>query len=143
MNLLKILNNKNSKSDKSSIFQKIEHNWFSKDEILRETFQILESYVNNSEKVSYHFNNILFLKVNGSYACALDSNKQFILVFPELYQLLKSSKRMQGVAILMHELGHLVLDHQGKQTENERAQIEADLFANEMGLGKYLLEFLK
>lgn len=142
MNILNIFKKTHSNTIKSSFHNRSEHQWIASDEMLSESFSILEAHIKSSAKVSLFYKSTLFLKVNGSYACALDSNKRFILVFPELFQLLKSSKRMQGIAILMHELGHLVLEHQKNQIDNEIAQIEADLFANEMGLGKYLLEFL-
>jgi hypothetical protein len=134
---------KEHSQDYKNIYTRSEHEWISLNPLIKESFDIFESYIHQSTSVNNIYKRVLFLKVNGSYACALDSGEKFILIFPELYQLLQGSLRMQGVAILAHELGHLVLDHQKKSTGNQRAQIEADLFANELGLGKYLLDFLK
>ncbi|WP_127717425.1 M48 family metalloprotease [Halobacteriovorax sp. HLS] len=134
---------KTFKSEKISFRNRAEHEWIFSSPELRESFRILEAYISQSQKALEVFNTIFFLNIKGSYASAIDSGEKFVLVYPELVSLLKGPKRIQGIAILAHEIGHLVLAHHQRRTSNHIAQIEADLFAHEIGLGRYLLLFLK
>jgi Zn-dependent protease with chaperone function len=132
-----------NKQSVTTFEKRAEHQWIFSDPLLFESFEILKSYLSDSPIANEYFNKTLFLKVDGSFACAIDSGNKFVLIYPELIRVLKSKDRIRGIAILAHELGHLVLKHQSSNISNIQSQIEADLFANELGLGKYLLEFLK
>lgn len=134
---------KSLQRSRSTFSNKEEHQWIYTDPIISEGFQILSQYFSQSKQATEFFNKVLFLKVDGSFACAIDSKKKFVLLYPELISILKGSERMNAVAIIAHEMGHLVLDHQNRDITNLQAQIEADIFAAELGLGKFLLRFLK
>lgn len=86
---------------------------------------------------------IYFLASSGKYSCALSNSKAHaIIVFPELMSLLKSTMMDHSLAIILHELGHIVADHSNKEIEIVKAQVEADRFAAELGFAKQIEEFL-
>ena len=78
-----------------------------------------------------------FLTANAQYSCSLGlSEKCFvIIVFPDLLRTLKALVPTQGVAILAHELGHVYHQHHRREISPLQAQIEADEFAFQLGLG--------
>ena len=57
-------------------------------------------------------------------------------------QILRSPSIYHGIAILAHELGHIYYQHTEQKIDTLKAQIEADDFAFELGLGEELQEIL-
>ena len=88
--------------------------------------------------------NVVFLKGNGKISCSLPSlpNTHFILVFPELLQLLKSASPTHSLAIIAHELGHILYEHNQNSIHPIIAQFEADQFVCSLGLKKELIDVL-
>ncbi len=89
-------------------------------------------------------NEVLILKNEGMYSCAISNlkDKNIILAFPSLIKIFKSASYLRGAAIIAHELGHLIHEHSKKNIDTLKAQIEADTYAFEVGLGEELQDFL-
>jgi len=66
-----------------------------------------------------------------------------ILVFPKLHKFLKSAAPNYGLAVLAHELGHLILRHRERSLTPLNKQIEADEFACKLGFERELVELLE
>ncbi|MCH9027313.1 MAG: response regulator, partial [Proteobacteria bacterium] len=60
----------------------------------------------------------------------------------ELMKILKSLATNYGLALLSHELGHIIHDHSKKNISVIEAQVEADLFAAKLGFADELENFL-
>ncbi|GEM_PF-5648118 len=132
------------KNKKSQQFLKNrEHRWFYDSPAVLETFSQLYSTTKDYKKIKSILEKIVFVQSNGQYACAVKSDVNIIIIFPELIFIMKNGQKEQAVAVLLHEIGHIALEHQKKGTPNQQAQVEADFFAAELGYGKYLFEFLK
>ncbi|WP_290731900.1 hypothetical protein [Halobacteriovorax sp. JY17] len=119
-----------------------EHAWFFESQQVAEVFSTLYLVTEKHKNVRQFLNQTIFTPSNGQYASAVKANVNLIIIYPELTYLMKSGKANQAIGILFHEIGHLILDHQGRGTSNELAQIEADLFSLELGYGEFLLSFL-
>ncbi len=119
-----------------------EHTWFLESPQITDVFNRLYSVTENHENVRQFLNQTIFTPSNGQYASAVKANVNLIIIYPELIYLMKSGKENQAIGILFHEIGHLILDHQGRGISNDLAQIEADLFSLELGYGEFLLSFL-
>lgn len=80
----------------------------------------------------------------GQYGLSLRSraNRGVILVFPELKRMLSLPLPTDGFVVLAHEIGHLYYGHHDTAIDPLEAQVEADQFAVELGLGEDLESFL-
>ena len=87
---------------------------------------------------------IVFISISGIYSCAIDNNQNeyLVLLFPDLIKKLSCADNSEGLAILAHELGHFFHEHSRKSISPLKAQVEADDFAFELGLGRELSEIL-
>lgn len=87
---------------------------------------------------------LTFVKSNGELSCALSSleKQHVIIIFPELYKLLRASSSEHGLSVIAHEIGHLALGHSYKKISTIEAQIEADRFAASIGFGESLQNLL-
>lgn len=85
------------------------------------------------------------LAIFDQLSCLLTLSKpsNYILIFPPLYKRLTSAAPQFGLAILAHELGHLIMAHHSRVVTEEKAQLEADQIVVALGLGKELLEVLE
>ena len=88
--------------------------------------------------------NLVFLKSNGHFGCAIGATQAdyLIIIFPNLLNYLQSAAPRVGQAILAHELGHLYYRHAEKTISPLEAQIEADEFAYQLGYGRELEQIL-
>ena len=59
-----------------------------------------------------------------------------IFIFSRFIKKLSCVDNGQGLAIFAHEMGHLFYQHPKKGTPELKAQIEADDFAYQLGLGR-------
>lgn len=100
----------------------------------------------SSSQIEYFIrqNPIVFISISGIYSCAIDNNQNeyLILLFPDLIKKLSCADNSEGLAILAHELGHFFHEHSKKAISPLKAQVEADDFAFELGLGRELSEIL-
>ncbi|MBT6324775.1 MAG: hypothetical protein HOJ35_02305 [Bdellovibrionales bacterium] len=141
---------KTIKNLKSEVLKRIlanPHNkWLTQDKFIHRSFtEFIHSLNNNALNFLYSINEqIIFLQATGSLSLSLSTKKDnhYILVFPQLFNMLKSASPRRGIAILMHELGHIYLDHGNKKIDILEAQIEADHFALTHGFGHELQDVL-
>lgn len=121
------------------------HSWIAEDPIINRSFTNL---VNSFDlKVLEFFERskkLVFIQATGTLACSLSTieNAHIIIIFPDLHRLLKSASPEHGIAILVHELGHIYHGHSGKNIHPLKAQIEADIFATSLGFGHQLQDIL-
>lgn len=129
---------------KNDFFTKEHHYWINENKYIKGVFEDLFDLL--PEKILQFFIDgppLLFLISNGRYSCALSvKNSSVIVVFPELMKLLKSPATYHAMAILAHEIGHIYLEHGHKDIDPLKAQIEADKFASDLGLGHQIESFL-
>lgn len=120
------------------------HDWIKENKYLTHSFQKLFSLLTDYqfEKVRQH--KIYFLKANALYSCSisLQDKCNVIMVFPDLQRMLHALVPDKGLAILAHELGHIVNQHYARVIESLKSQIEADRFVIDLGLGLELQEVL-
>lgn len=87
---------------------------------------------------------IIFVPISKVYACSVSpsSDENLIFLFPDLLRKLACVDNTEGLAILAHELGHLYHEHSKKNIDPLTAQVEADDFAFQIGLGRALSDVL-
>src|SRR5690606_2109203 len=134
--MIRNLRPKTPKLSKAMVLERFfahpEHQWFAQDPALRRLFQLFtDSW--NQQIFDYlaQEQEILFLRAEGHLACAMApmNNTNVILAFPDLINILRSASPIRALAILAHEMGHLILGHSKRKISNLEAQIEADEFA--------------
>jgi hypothetical protein len=88
---------------------------------------------------------LLFLYCNQRMSAAFYQfeRREIVLVFPELRRLLVSAQYHQAYAVLAHELGHVLRGHSRRAIAPLDAQLEADAYARELGLGPDLAYALR
>ena len=125
-------------------FSKPEHHWILESRYIKANFEDLFDKLPAKMLLKLmKEKDIIFVPSNGYFSCALNSyNKSIVMIFPELMSLLKSTATNHALAVLLHEIGHIILEHTEKNTEPLNAQVEADMFACELGLGEELESFL-
>lgn len=64
-----------------------------------------------------------------------------IVIFPEFQKLLQSPKRA-AIAYIAHELAFILLEADGRKSDDMMAEVEADKFVSDLGLMFELEEFL-
>ncbi|MBI2522060.1 MAG: hypothetical protein HYV97_16705 [Bdellovibrio sp.] len=121
------------------------NHWCIENKIL---WRSIEELVENFSLEMFQFfgwgTNLVFLKSNGHFGCAIGATQAdyLIIIFPNLLNFLHSAAPRIGQAILAHELGHLFNRHAEKSISPLQAQIEADAFAYRLGYGKELEQIL-
>lgn len=131
---------------KEAFFRSSHHSWISKDRYIKRAFAFLLDNLNEEAIRFLHpnKNEAFFIRGSGRLGTALGAKKNthLIIVYPDLVKMLTSGAPLMGVAVLAHELGHIVKGHSFKMIDPLQAQCEADEFAYEMGLGHELQEVL-
>ena len=121
------------------------HQWIVDDPHLKRIFQILLEMLDD-RAINYFQQQrpVAFFYSAGKYSCCLGAIGNFnsIIVFPDLIKILKSASLEHGLAILAHEIGHLLYDHSNLQIHPLQAQFQADDFVCQLGLGKHLKDIL-
>lgn len=141
MNKLLTIIKKQKKSEK--FLDKDEHSWIKETVEVNKAFTKLYNEIKGYSNIRKTVDKTIFILSSGQYASAVKADVNLIIIYPELYYLMKNGHTNRAIAILLHELGHIVLEHQSGELSNEHAQIEADLFSLELGYGLHLLDFLK
>ncbi len=131
---------------KEAFFQSPHHSWINDNRYIKRAFAFLLDNL-SEEAINFLYPNrreAFFIKGNGRLGTALGTKKNthLILVYPDLVKMLTSGAPLMGVAVLAHELGHIVKGHSFKVIDPLQAQCEADEFAYDMGLGHELQEVL-
>lgn len=126
-------------------FSMPEHDWIISDKYIMANLHDFFDHI-PLKHINYFFADrpVYFVLSSGKYSCSVEHcNDRVIIVFPELYRLLKSSFDGYAKAILAHELGHLYQSHANKSISILEAQVEADTYAINLGLASQLAEFLE
>ena len=130
-----------------SILTNTHNNWILDDMKLARVFQMFfEALSINAINFFLSQNrSLIFSRASGKLSCAIPNIDKcdVIVIFPDLYQLLKSASPDHGVAILLHEVGHIIHDHSNKNISSLEAQLEADRFAFNHGHGDQLANILE
>ncbi|MGK0366876.1 MAG: hypothetical protein ACI9QD_000006 [Thermoproteota archaeon] len=128
-----------------NFFKSPVHDWITENRYIKATFQELFSIIpNKTQRFFIDTAIIQFLPSSGKYSCALTKeSSHVIIVFPELMQLLRSPMMDHSLAILTHELGHIIYEHGKKDIDPLEAQVEADQFSIDLGFAVQLEEFLE
>lgn len=130
-------------NNKNTFLKRAEHRWFNSSNNILECFSTLHTLSTKSKTLKKLLNETLFISNSGQYACSIHANINIIVIYPELTALMRNGESETAIAILLHELGHLALNHQTRGIENDQAQIEADLFACEFGYSNEIYRFLQ
>ena len=87
---------------------------------------------------------LFFIRSDGILASTVAPRKNchIIIIYPKLLGMMKSAAPLCATAVLAHELGHIVLEHSARKMDPTAAQIEADHFVAQMGLGRELHQVL-
>jgi hypothetical protein len=141
---------KNITKKRKSLFQTVISNpinfkHFKENKYLyRSLYDLCNRMGKKTESTLLNKNQILFIPVSKIFACSVSPNSfdDIIFIFPDLLKKLSCVDNSQGLAILAHEIGHLYYEHAKKGTPELQAQIEADDFAFQLGLGNELCEVL-
>ncbi len=121
------------------------HFWLEENKTVKRGICILIEYFNDKIfQFLENSKNIAFLSVTSELGMCIVHDKEIniIVMFPSLIKRLKSAEPIGGIAVLAHELGHLYHNHHNRKISTIDAQIEADLFAYKLGLGKELYDIL-
>lgn len=120
------------------------HQWIKEDKYLSHSFQSLFGMINEGILERMIQSRIYFLRANALYSCSLSMPEKghAILIFPDLFRMLRALVPEKGLAILAHELGHIYHQHSTRGVETLKSQIEADQFVIDLGLGLDLQEVL-
>jgi hypothetical protein len=132
------------KDYQTSFFTHPFHQWINQNRYTKATFQeFFDLLPMHAIEFLLNTSPIYFLHSSGKYSCALSNTRAHaIIVFPELSSLLRSTMMDHSLAILLHELGHIIFEHADKDIDPTKAQVEADLFAAKLGFAEQIEEFL-
>lgn len=122
-----------------------QHRWFANDPALARLFKLFcDSWNEQIIEFINQNDDVLILQAEGHLACAMAPVREanVILAFPDLVSVLRSASPIRALAILAHEMGHLVLNHSKRKISNIEAQVEADEFAFNLGYGRELEQVL-
>lgn len=130
-----------------SFYSAPHHQWIREDHYLLRGVQLfLDALTDQDLEVLIRKKKKLLLSpATGRFSCAFNGSSTFevILLFPELIEILRSASPERGVAILLHEAGHLIRQHSHRSLNQIEAQLEADRFCVERGYGQALEVFLR
>ena len=128
-------------------YQQPFHKWIIDNKSIKRVFDLVFSVLDeNSKGLMLKQNKIIVIPTNGTLACSisgLDENFNIILAFPDMIKLLKSAAPDLATAIILHEIGHIILEHAKKNISNLAAQFEADEFATKLGFGYELIKVME
>jgi hypothetical protein len=123
------------------------HQWINHDRVLKRGITAFLEALNDQDRLmlTRRKRKFLLTPASGRFSCAFNGSNEyeFILVFPELIDILRSASPERGIAILLHEAGHLVRQHSERSLNQLEAQLEADRFCAHRGYGDALYDFLK
>ncbi len=128
-----------------NLCSKKHHQFIGNNQTIKRAFLILSETLNANAINALGFgHNIIFVQTTGQLSCAIAPNTHTpcIIIFPDLHKLLLSGAFMNGVAVLLHEIGHIVLKHSEMNIDTLEAQVAADKFVAELGLGSELQDVL-
>lgn len=130
----------------ASFFQRPEHHWIRHNRLLQN--RIVELLAKLPLRDLTHFidgKKAVLAYSDGKWSCTFSKskNESVILIFPNLYRLFLSAEFPQAQAILAHEIGHVLLNHNELRKSEIELQMEADAYAMSLGYGQELLYALQ
>ena len=138
------------KKEEESFFQQFirhsEHFWIRDNIAIYRAFEELSSLIPDAYKKSIaKSGGVVFIRAHNELAASFSSpvRENIILIYPDLITMLNRFDPSEGIAVLAHELGHIIFKHSHRNISNIDAQIEADRFASIIGLKKPLISVLK
>ncbi len=143
--MLKKITHKFLKTDSfEDYIQKPSHFWIKSNFFIKKVFTIFFDEIDKQLKDQIiNKKKVMFLKINDPLSCTISPQKgvHSVLILPECYKLLSSFRFSYGLAIIAHEIGHIIKEHGNTLDKSSlQKQIEADLFAADLGHGRELLE---
>lgn len=122
-----------------------QHQWIFTNPYVKRSFQLFFEKLDPRGLKFLEEHQVNFVFTPGLYSCVLTKTDESfnIIIFPQLTKLFHSANPEVGVAILAHELGHLLHRHYERQIAPQTAQIEADQYAIDLGLINQLETFLR
>jgi hypothetical protein len=119
----------------ANFFSDQRHEWIKEDKYLvanlEELFDMIPSRFLQKLIKSYP---IVLVQSSGRFSCAIGGMKEHVIViFPEVVQGLRSTNAREAQAIIAHEIGHILNGHFDIHVDPIDAQIQADVFAAELG----------
>ncbi|MDH5581334.1 MAG: M48 family metalloprotease [Bdellovibrionales bacterium] len=135
----------NSQNFIKNFFSKQIHNWIRKDPDYHRAFMLLfDCLPTQIQDELARKKDLIFIKMDGQFASTIeaDKKKSIILIYEDLLKLFKGPRFPQGVAVLAHELGHILRNHAKRHISILDSQFEADQFAIEVGFEEELIDFL-
>lgn len=136
----------NQKAFQKDFFSNPLHQWINEERYLkRSIIEFLESLKPQDLRILMKGNKkIVLTPASGLYSCAFNATEKFdfIIVFPDLLKILRSAAPERGIAILLHEAGHLIHQHSSRGIDPLEAQLEADAFCAQRGHALALYDFL-
>lgn len=122
------------------------HQWILEDKYLSRGVQLFLDALTplDQQNILARKRQLILTPASGRYSCAMNGTDkfEFIIVFPDLVQILRSAAPERGVAILLHEAGHLTRRHSERSLTALEAQLEADRFCAKRGYAQALRDFL-
>ncbi len=121
-----------------------EHDWIRSNVFIQRNFLYLFKMMPENVLMEFLEKKPLFLMTSGFLGAAIEmsTKRPLVMIYPDLYQILISASPDRGLAILSHEIGHIILGHSQQKISVLEAQVEADHFAYTLGLGKELHDVL-
>lgn len=121
------------------------HNWIRKDKDIYRAFVLLfECLPRNVKRSLLKKKKLTFIRSEQNFATTIEapSDRSLVIVYEELIKLFKGPLFPQGVAVLAHEIGHIINNHSKRKISMLEAQFEADKFVIDIGLEEELIDFL-
>lgn len=121
-----------------------QHDWIVSSVQLSKVFNELFNILDHDALNMIAHRRIIFARSNNKYSCVISTpnDAEVILIFPDLEKMLNSASFFTGIAVLIHELGHVVNNHSQKNISPITAQLEADDFVKRHNLSKELISTL-
>jgi Zn-dependent protease with chaperone function len=122
------------------------HQWILRNKNLKTRIIDLLSLLSTKDLLSlFKKKSLLLLNSDGRFSCTLrkEMDNEIILIYPDLLRLFESAEFPQAQAILAHEIGHILLQHNERKMSLREAQIQADQFVAELGYAEELGRALK
>jgi Peptidase family M48 len=136
-------------SDNKALFKKLffEHElntWILRPSNLLPSLHILFDSMDDEVISFFMGKELAMVTCQGIWAATVhpQNNLFLIIVFPNLLDLINSTKYRLGIAVLAHEMGHIFMEHSKRALSPMEEQFEADLFGARLGFGKELINFL-
>lgn len=131
-------------ANKQDFINDPDHQWIFDDYYLKRVFMQLLDILPANDLDKLIKSKSKFLKTSGllSITIKYSHDHAIVLIYPELEKMLKTVLFENGLAVLLHEIGHIIYDHALSKKSILTAQVEADDYAFNLGLGRQLHDVL-